>query len=136
MLSTRTDKDVQRGTKTNQDTQTELQLKHIITTKYTQGPRKKITECTKVKALGVNLSFSYGSFCRAFHRFGPAKFAYGGPVLGSSRFLLLSQLPQKWGSLQKWSKVFQKKSSLVINLNPWHTLYLCNNFCSDFFTKR
>ena len=112
MLSTRTDKDVQRGTKTNQDTQTELQLKHIITTKYTQGPRKKITECTKVKALGVNLSFSYGSFCRAFHRFGPAKFAYGGPVLGSSRFLLLSQLPQKMRLASKVVKSVSKKNHL------------------------
>ena len=32
---------------------------------------------------------------RAFHRFGQAKFVYGGPVLGSSQFWLLPQLPQK-----------------------------------------
>ena len=31
---------------------------------------------------------------RAFHRFGQAKFVYGGPVLGLSQFLLLPQLPQ------------------------------------------
>ncbi len=32
---------------------------------------------------------------RAFHRFGQANFAYGGSVLGSSQFTLLSQLPLK-----------------------------------------
>ena len=32
---------------------------------------------------------------RVSHRFGQAKFAYGGQVLGSSRFLLLPQLPEK-----------------------------------------
>ena len=32
---------------------------------------------------------------RGFHRFGQAKFAYSGKVLGSSLFLLLPQLPQK-----------------------------------------
>jgi len=31
----------------------------------------------------------------AFHRFGQAKFAYGGSVLGSSQFTLLLQLPLK-----------------------------------------
>ena len=34
-------------------------------------------------------------YYRAFHRFGPAKIANGGLVLGSSRFLLLPQPPQK-----------------------------------------
>jgi hypothetical protein len=33
--------------------------------------------------------------CKAFHRFGQAKFPYGGLVLGSSQFSLLLQLPQK-----------------------------------------
>jgi len=32
---------------------------------------------------------------RTFHRFVQAKFAYGGQILGSSRFLLLPQLPEK-----------------------------------------
>ena len=45
---------------------------------------------------------------RVFHRFGHAKFSYGGPVLGLSKFLLLPQLPQKWCLLQKWSKSTQK----------------------------
>jgi len=32
---------------------------------------------------------------RAFHRFGQAKFDYGGSILGSSRFSMLPQLPLK-----------------------------------------
>ena len=32
---------------------------------------------------------------RVFHRFGQAKIHNGGSALGSSQFLLLSQLPQK-----------------------------------------
>jgi hypothetical protein len=32
---------------------------------------------------------------RAFHRFGQAKLAYGGLILGSNQFSLLSQLPLK-----------------------------------------
>jgi len=36
-----------------------------------------------------------GDFYRAFHRFGQAKFAYGGSILGSSQFALLPQLPLK-----------------------------------------
>jgi len=31
----------------------------------------------------------------AFHRFGQAEFAYGGLILDSSQFLMLSQLPLK-----------------------------------------
>jgi len=34
-------------------------------------------------------------FYRAFHRFGIAKFAYSGSILGSSQFTLLPQLPLK-----------------------------------------
>jgi len=32
---------------------------------------------------------------RAFHIFGQAKFAYGGSILGSSKFTLLPKLPLK-----------------------------------------
>jgi len=32
---------------------------------------------------------------RAFHRFGQAKFAYGGSILSSKQFTLLPQLPLK-----------------------------------------
>jgi hypothetical protein len=34
-------------------------------------------------------------FYRAFHRFGQAKFAFGGSILGSSQFTPLPQLPLK-----------------------------------------
>jgi len=36
--------------------------------------------------------------------FGQTKVDYGSLVLGSNQFLVLCQLPQKWHSLQKWSK--------------------------------
>jgi len=32
---------------------------------------------------------------KAFHRFGQAKFAYGGSILGSGQFTLMAQLPLK-----------------------------------------
>ena len=41
------------------------------------------------------------------------KLGYGGLVLGSSQFMLLVQLPQKWRSIQKWSKVTQKMIILL-----------------------
>ena len=50
---------------------------------------------------------------RVFHRFGQAKFAYGGPVLGSSQFLLLPQLPQK---MMLASKVVKIDSKIIILL--------------------
>ena len=49
---------------------------------------------------------------RAFHRFGQAKFAYGGPVLGSSQFLQLPQLPQK---MKLASKVVKIDSKIIIS---------------------
>jgi len=39
------------------------------------------------------------------------KFAYNNLVLDSSQILQLPKLPQKWYSLQKWSKENQKLSS-------------------------
>ena len=48
------------------------------------------------------------SYYRAFHRFGLPKMEYVGLVLGSSKFLLLTKLPQKWSLLQKWSKSTRK----------------------------
>ena len=58
----------------------------------------------------MSLNDSY----RAFHRFGQAKFAYGGPVLGSSQFLLLPQLPQK---MMLASKVVKIDSKIIISLH-------------------
>ena len=48
---------------------------------------------------------------RVFHRFVQAKFAYGGQVLGSSRFLLLPQLPEK----KLASKVVKIDSKIIIS---------------------
>ncbi len=43
-----------------------------------------------------------------FRRFGPAKFAYGGSILGSSQFLLLPRMPQNLILIiRKKSKVIQ-----------------------------
>ncbi len=41
-------------------------------------------------------------------RFGQAKFAYDGLVLGSSQVLLLPQLPQKMMLCLKWSNLTRK----------------------------
>ena len=49
---------------------------------------------------------------RAFHRFGQAKFAYGGPVLGSSQFSPLPQLAQK---MTLASKVVKFDSEIIIS---------------------
>jgi len=38
---------------------------------------------------------NFSLFYRAFHGFEQAKFAYGGSILGSSQFPLLSQMPLK-----------------------------------------
>ncbi len=55
------------------------------------------------------------------NKFGHAKFAYCGLVLGSSHFSLLPKLPQKWHLILKWSKLTRKSSCFVI-LNLWHTM--------------
>ena len=57
---------------------------------------------------------SLAGLYRAFHRFGQAKFVYGGPVLGSSQFLLLPQLPQK---MRFASKVVKIDSKIIISLH-------------------
>ena len=54
---------------------------------------------------------------RAFRRFGQAKFAYGGPVLGSSQFLLLPQLPQKITLVSKVVKMGSKIQSNSVITN-------------------
>ena len=59
----------------------------------------------RVKKWGITQSFKIIKVCQGF---GQAQIGYGGFVLGSSRFSLLSQLPLKWRFLQKWSKVTQK----------------------------
>jgi hypothetical protein len=43
-----------------------------------------------------------------FHRFGQAKFAYGGSILSSGQFLLLFQLPQKMELASKVVKIDPK----------------------------
>jgi hypothetical protein len=50
---------------------------------------------------------SHFSISRVFHRFRQAKFDNGDSRLSLSQLLLLSQLHQKWSSLQKWSKLTQ-----------------------------
>ena len=50
----------------------------------------------------------------SFNRFGQAKFAYGGPVLDSSQFLLLPQLPQKMTLASKMVKI---DSKIIISLH-------------------
>ena len=48
-----------------------------------------------IKAYLVSICvISQIGYYKAFHRFGQAKIAYGGLVLGSSQFSLLSRLPQ------------------------------------------
>jgi hypothetical protein len=43
-----------------------------------------------------------------FHRFGPAKFAYGGSILGLSQFTLLPQLPlKKYAQFQSGQNQFK-----------------------------
>jgi len=49
---------------------------------------------------------------RAFHRFGRAKFANGGQVLGSSQFSLQPQLPYK---MMLASKVVKIDSKIIIS---------------------
>jgi len=51
---------------------------------------------------------------RAFRRFGQAKFAYGGLLLGSSQFSILPQLPQK---MMLASKVIRIDSKIIISLH-------------------
>ena len=51
---------------------------------------------------------------RAFHRSGQAKFAYGGPILGSSQFLLLPHLPQE---MTLASNVVKIDSEIIILLH-------------------
>ena len=63
----------------------------------------------------TNIQSTY--FYRSFHRFGQAKIAYGGPVLGSSQFLLLPQLPKK-----------MTLASKVVNLNRLENNHL---FCKS-----
>jgi len=55
--------------------------------------------------LSDQLSFKQNNIHRASHQFGQAKFACGGKVLGSSRFLLLPQLPQKTKLASKVVKI-------------------------------
>jgi len=45
---------------------------------------------------------------QSFHRFGQAKFPYGGSILGSSQFSILPQLPPKIVLNSKVVKVDQK----------------------------
>ena len=64
----------------------------------------------------------FGCNTDAFHRFGQAKFAYGGPVLGMGQFLLLSsQLPQK---MMLMSKVVISRSKS----KSGNTLYMLRYF--------
>ena len=51
---------------------------------------------------------------KAFHRFGQAKFAYGGQVLGSSQFLLLPKLPKKTKLALKVVKKRHKNNHLAL----------------------
>ena len=50
-----------------------------------------------MRALGAGLPSSVEKdlLIHGFHRFGQAKFAYGGSILGSSQYTLLPQLPLK-----------------------------------------
>jgi hypothetical protein len=50
---------------------------------------------------------------RAFHRFGQAKLADGGLILGSSQFLVLPQLPLKMMLGLKEVKIDSKISNLL-----------------------
>ena len=52
------------------------------------------------------------------------KFGYGGLVLGTIQFSQLPQLPQKWCSIQKWSKVTRKKSSCFVD-------QICDTLCRN-----
>ena len=64
-------------------------------------------------------------YYRAFHSFGLAKFAYGGPVLGTSQFLLLPQLAQK---MMLVSKVVKIDSKIIISSSKYksvtHSVYV------------
>jgi len=61
-----------------------------------------------IAMINVTNNFYLNNFYRAFHRFGLAKFPDGGSVLGSSLFSILPQLPPKYCSIQKWSKLTEK----------------------------
>ena len=50
---------------------------------------------------------------RAFHRFVQAKFAYGGPILGSSWVLLLPQLPVKNNARFKSGQMWLENNHLA-----------------------
>jgi len=82
------------------------------------------------KQNGSNLPRLY----RAFHIFGQAKFPDGGLVLGSSRFLILTQLPLKMTLDLKVVKINSKiiillhKSKSVTHSVQVHTVKAYKNF--------
>jgi len=59
------------------------------------------------------------TYYRAFHRFGQAKFAYGGSILGSSQFTLLSKLPLKTMLNLKVVKIVSK----IIHIASWISIH-------------
>ena len=69
----------------------------------------------------IYLRLSQVSTCRAFHRFWQAKIAYGGLVLGSSQFLILTQLPSK---MRLASKLVKIDSKIIISLYSSKSLTL------------
>ena len=64
--------------------------------------------------VGIKIIDHFTCIYRAFHRFGQIKFVYGGPVLGSSQFLLLLQLPPK---MMLASKMVKIDSKIIISLH-------------------
>jgi len=57
--------------------------------------------------ISFEIEFDFGTYI-VFHRFGQAKFAEGGSILGSSQLSLLSKLPLKMTLELKWVKINMK----------------------------
>ena len=61
---------------------------------YMFSPKRSL-RFEKYIVLLVSVMTTFNLIYRAFHRFGQAKIAYGGLVLGLSQFSILPQLPPK-----------------------------------------
>ncbi len=75
-----------------------------ITTRDIEDESKQVINGMKIAADSVR---------RVFHRFGQARFAHGGSILGLSQFTLLPQLPLKKMPSLKVVKIDSKISKLL-----------------------
>ena len=89
----------------------------VLLTPMVVRPKMAVVFVTYIRTSDTLPKLKDGPLCcefyRAFHRFGQAKIAHSGLVLGSSQFLLLPQLPQK---KMRASKVVKIDLKIIILL--------------------